>query len=337
MRLDVVVPQAAPAAVAAIRGPSGQLQLDVAGRYDTDPRSAPVTADTMFDLASVTKVATAAGVLVLVGDGTIRLDDPIGAFFERLHPRLSALTVRQLLTHTAGLPSVPELHREHPEPDDLAAALKALPPERPPGTEVAYTSLGFHWLGWILRKVTGTQLDAFLTDAVLAPCGVKRAGFRPAPDLHARIAPAGWSAHRGRVLRGEVHDENAWILGGLEGHTGLFADAEDVLQLGAALLDGTWLGRARRYVFEDLTGGLRPARSAVFVLNDPQFGDVAATWSHTGYTGTSLCLVPDLDTVVVLLTNRVHPRRGNEQIVDARRTFHQDVLTQLAPATGRAS
>lgn len=335
MNLRAVVPEAAPGAVAAVRLADGSVRHAVAGRHGPEPDSPAMTADTLFDLASVTKVVTAAGILTLVADGTLRLDARIGRYLTGVDARLADVTIRELLTHTAGLPSVPELHREHPEREELKAALRALPPVAPRGAAVAYTSLGFHWLGWIACAVTGMELDAFLTEAVLAPAGVRRACFRPPPELHPEIAPAGWSVHRGRVLRGEVHDENAWILGGLEGHTGLFADAEDVLRIGAALLDGSWLGSARRYVYEDLTGGLQPARSAVFVLDDPQFGDVCATWSHTGYTGTSLCLVPARELVIVLLTNRVHPRRGNERIVDARHQFHQSTLRQLAPEIGR--
>lgn len=335
MNLEAVVPDAAPGAVAAVRVAGGPIRLAVAGRHGAEPGLPAIAPDTLFDLASVTKVVTSAGILALVADGTIRLESRIGDFFDDLDSRIADLSIRALLTHTAGLPSVPELHQEHPEPDELLAALRARPPVGAPGTTVAYTSLGFHWLGWIARKVTGLELDAFLTQAVLAPAGVQRACFRPPPTLDASIAPTGWSRHRGRVLRGEVHDENAWILGGLEGHTGLFADAEDVLRIGEALLDGAWLGSARRYVFDDLTGGLQPARSAVFVLDDPQFGGAEATWSHTGYTGTSLCLVPGRDAVVVLLTNRVHPRRGNERIVDARRQFHQSVLKELGADTER--
>lgn len=334
MNLDAVVPAAAPGAVAGVRVGDGPVQLTAAGRHGFEPDSPATVPGTLFDLASVTKVVTAAGILTLVADGSIQLESRLGRFFDGLDPRLAELSVRQLLTHTAGLPSVPELHREHPERDDLELALRALPPVSAPGRAVAYTSLGFHWLGWIARAVTGLELDAFLTEAVLRPAGVRRARFTPPPELHPEIAPTGWSAHRGRVLQGEVHDENAWVLGGLEGHTGLFADVEDVLRIGAALLDGSWLGSARRHVFDDLTGGLQPARSAVFVIDDPLSGGLAATFSHTGYTGTSLCLVPEHDAVVVLLTNRVHPRRGNERIVDARREFHRGILTDLEPVTG---
>lgn len=332
MNLRAVVPDAAPAAVAAMRADGMPPRVAVASA----PGHPAVTAGTMFDLASVTKVVTAAGILALVGDGTIGLEDRAGRFLDRLHPRVADVSVRQLLTHTAGLPSVPELHRMHPEPAELAAALRRLPPVAPAGSAVAYTSLGYQLLGWIARAATGTDLDAFLSAAVLAPCRVRRACFRPPPALRADIAPTGWSVVRKRVLRGEVHDENAWILGGCEGHTGLFADAEDVRRIGEALLDADWLGPARRHVYADLTGGLQPARSALFVRDDPQFGAPATTWSHTGYTGTSLCLVPERGAVVVLLTNRVHPRRGNERIVGARTAFHASIQRELAITTTRS-
>ena len=212
----------------------------------------------------------------------------------------------------------------------------------------------------VQRVALRVLASAFVQRAVLDPCGLTRMAFRPRELVEAQwreraradgggvaqgtavgaarggdaaaerslapadsIAPAGWSVVRERVLQGEVHDENAWILGGVCGHTGLFADVEEVLRLGEALLDGGVLGDARRHLFEDLTGGLSPARSAAFVRDDPQFGAPGcATWSHTGYTGTSLCLLPDREAAIALLTNRVHPARGNERIVEARAALH---------------
>jgi CubicO group peptidase (beta-lactamase class C family) len=345
--LDAVVPTAAPAAVAAVSQSRRRLSLETAGscEHEAGGPSSPhdtvcdvasggqlVPADTVFDLASVTKVATSAGIVALIAAGAVRLEDRLGRFVPDVDPLTATLTVRQLLTHTAGLPSVPELHQLYVRRETLEPALRALRPIAAPGRQVAYTSLGYQHLGWIAEAASGMRLDAFLAEAVLAPCGVERARFQPPADLRARIAPAGWSVVRRRVLRGEVHDENAWILGGVCGHTGLFADAADVLALGEGLLDGRFLGEARALLFNDLTGGLRPARSAAFVRDDAQFADPGcATWSHTGYTGTSLCLVPERDAAFVLLTNRVHPARGNEAIVQARAAFHAAAYELLEP------
>ncbi len=134
------------------------------------------------------------------------------------------------------------------------------------------------------------------------------------------------------MVQGHVHDETSGILGGVTGHAGLFAPADEVLRFGEALLRGDELrlGASRNLLFEDLTGGLEPRRSAAFLIDDPVFTTFeATTFSHTGFTGTSLCLVPDRGLAIVLLGNRVNPSRDNDLIAPARTAVHQRIAGLL--------
>jgi CubicO group peptidase (beta-lactamase class C family) len=328
VRLEELVAEGAfPGAAACASLDGRRIVEDVAGRHRFAEDAPVVDAEAEYDLASVTKVFVSVAALVLVAAGEVGLDDRLGDVLDDPGADRAPITLRQLLTHTAGLPSVPQLHEDHPDREGLARALRTVPLDRAPATAVAYTSLGYQYLGWLIEAVAATPLDAFLAEAVLGPCGLERIGFLPGPHRYDAIVPTEWSPVRERLLRGEVHDENSWILGAVTGHTGLFAPAAEVLRFGEALLrDDGLLGGARSLLFEDLTGGLQPARSAAFVRDDPQFGAwPATTWSHTGFTGTSLCLVPEQGVAAVLLSNRVQPTRANERIVDARRRWHEHV------------
>lgn len=334
----LVAEGAFPGAVVRASVAGEEVAAACAGRTSVAPDASAVTLDTVYDLASVTKPFVSAAVLTLVRDGRIGLEQAVGELVDDLPAEKAALTIRRLLAHTAGLPSVPELHVEHPGRDELDAALRAVPLAGAPGGRVLYTSLGYQLLGWAVEAAAGTTLDRYLADAVLGPCGLRRAAFRPAGGAEAAIAPTEWSPVRERLVHGEVHDENAWILGGVCGHTGLFASAAEVLRFGEALLDGAWLGDARELLWRDLTGGLEPCRSAAFVLDDPQFGRwPAPCWAHTGFTGTSLCLVPELGVAAVVLSNRVNPTRANERIVEARRRIHEALRDRVAAREGEAA
>ena len=336
MKLAELVAEGAFPGAVACASVDGRLVVDdVAGHHRFDGGAPAIDAGAEYDLASVTKVFVSVAALVLVAAGEVGLEDRVCDVLTDLGPDRAPITVRQLLTHTAGLPSVPQLHELHHDREGLAHALREVPLESAPGESVAYTSLGYQYLGWLIEAVAAMPLDAFLAEAVLGPCGLSRIGFLPGPHRYDAIVPTEWSPVRERLLRGEVHDENSWILGAVTGHTGLFAPAAEVLRFGEALLceDGPLPG-VRSALFQDLTGGLEPARSAAFVRDDPQFGAwPATTWSHTGFTGTSLCLVPEQGVAAVLLSNRVQPTRANERIVDARRRWHEHVCDVVAHRT----
>lgn len=317
---ELIAGGAFPGAVGMAKAHGQLIFQEAAGRYTYEPDSPSVNLDTLYDLASVSKVFTSVSVVSLIRSGQIDLEDHVRKFLPYLAEDREPITIRQLLTHTSGLPSVPEHHKIHVTREALHIALCTVPLETLPGTKVAYTSLGYQYLGWVIETVTGTSLDRYVREAILDPYEIE-AWYTPSKDKWSGIAPTEYSIVRKRLLQGEVHDENSWLLGGVTGHTGIFAPARSVLRLGEALLEGH-----DPLLFTDLTGGLEPHRSAAFVIDDPVFADWGTTvYSHTGFTGTSLCIVPAHETVVALLSNRVQPTRENELIRDARTKFHEHV------------
>ena len=311
----------------------GRIVASVArGRLRAESGAAPVHIDTRYDLASVTKTFVSVAVVQLLEQGALALDDPAGRHLPELPPDKAVITIRQLLAHTGGLPVGQELHDLHHEPGPLRRALLEIPLEFPPGTRVLYSSLGYIFLGWIIERLTGTALDRHLARAIFEPCRLQRTSFEPVGCQQPDVA-ATERRGDGVVIQGWVHDEKAQILGGITGHAGLFAPVADVLDFGEAVRcgDRLGLGDGWRLLFEDLTGGLAPSRSAAFVIDDPVFSTFdAPVFSHTGFTGTSLCLVPTRRLVVSVLTNRVHPTRENDRIAGARTRIHRAVQELLA-------
>lgn len=302
-----------------------------AGKLSSDQGAAPVELDAVYDLASVSKVFTSVAALTLVERGELALDDAVGRFLPGLPEETAVLSVRELLAHVGGLTGGQELHRLHPTSGALREAIMAVRPGAGVrGNTVIYSSLGYLLLGWVIEAASDTPLDSYLEQAVLGPCGLTWTCFRPPAAWLGRIAPTEIPVH------GQVHDEKARILGGVVGHAGLFAPAADVLRFGEALLDPDHpvLGPSRSLLFEDLTGGLVPRRSVAFVIEDPVFAVWdAPCFTHTGFTGTSLCLVPASGVVTVMLTNRINPTRVNDRIAAARTRVHRALHHQLTGDT----
>ena len=289
--------------------------------YESDE---PVNFETRFDLASVSKPFTSFAVLLLASRGLISLDDPVSRYLEEMDtPEKRSITVRQCLLHTAGFVFNPELHKQYSTHRELYDILFSHPLASRPGTQVAYTSIGYQVLGYLVEKVARTDLASFMKKEIFEPFGLRVIGFNP--EDRTGICPTEYSEFRGRLLVGEVHDDNAYVLGGVCGHTGLFADVEDVCAFGRMLLgDANPLAEPyRRGLFSNQTAGMNQSRSCAFVVNDPEFGEWDwDAFSHTGFTGTSIFLVPELRLVSVLLTNRVYPTRANEKIREVRRRLH---------------
>ncbi|WP_106979931.1 serine hydrolase domain-containing protein [Streptomyces griseofuscus] len=318
-------PWAAGAVVLAGRGPVIAV-AEAAGwavRYASyDPRTdtgvelrpedrVPVTVDTPFDLASLTKLFTSVAAVQQIERGTLAMDAPVGHYLPEFRILSEhRVTVRQLLTHTSGLrPELPLY--DCPDRTARLTMLRAEAPSGPPGT-YRYSDLNMLFLQFVLERVTGRTLDVLVRNGITRPLGMTATGFGPCPGAAAtedQWRP--WAKADRGMLRGVVHDENAWALGGIAGHAGLFSTARDLAVFCRTLLGGGSYGPAR-ILAPDFTDLLLTPPGLGFALDQPWFmGALAGRGAagHTGFTGTSLVLDRATDTFVVLLANTVHPRR----------------------------
>ncbi|MFE4678868.1 serine hydrolase domain-containing protein [Streptomyces sp. NPDC056721] len=304
------------------RGWSGTRALDGAILDGTD----------LWDLASVTKPLVGLVVMALVERGILSLDDTVGHHLARYRDSPHApLTVAQLLAHTSGLPGGVPLYRDHPTREALLGALGTLPRTAAPGTRVEYSSQGFMLLGLIAEQATGHGLDRLVYDFVSAPLGLTDTRFTPGPGDRLRAVATEDCPWRGRTVVGEVHDENAVVLGGVAGHAGLFSTLADMERIARSLLgDGPRLLAPDTLVAMTAprTDGLNLRRALAWQGKDPVDSPVGtafgpASYGHTGFTGTSLWIDPEAGRYAVLLTNRVHPTREDRGFAALRRAFHE--------------
>jgi CubicO group peptidase (beta-lactamase class C family) len=301
------------------------------GKLGWTADSPPVIADrSIYDLASLTKVVgTTTAAMILFDEGKLDLDEKVSHYLPRFSGGMKdEVTVRQLLTHRGGLPAGRDLWRHAHTPEEARQLIFEVPLEYRPGAGFIYSDLGADLLGMVIERIADEELDSFLTRRVFAPLGMNDTGFRPADSLVYRIAPTEVTPPRGYPLRGEVHDENAYALGGVAGHAGLFGTASDLAVFAQMMLNlGTYDGVR---IVSDSTVRLFTARAAGtralgWEVGEGQhgagkyFGEHA--YGHTGFTGTSLWIDPDREMFVVLLTNRVHAaraRRPSKVIADVR-------------------
>jgi CubicO group peptidase (beta-lactamase class C family) len=324
-----------PSAVVLVAQPGQLLHIGAYGStmYDADG-SRPATRDTIYDVASLTKVFTATAALQLVERGLLDLHAPVAAYLPELHA--IDVGVIHLLTHTSGLDIRLSALREAGREGVLAAVYAAMP-VHPPGTVVAYTNVNSLLLGAIVERLRGQPLDDALRSQVIGPLGLRDTGFRPPAELLARIAPTEIDQEwRGGLVHGSVHDESAHALGGVAGHAGLFSTAEDLYLFCQAWLlqdDRRWTmddrssqtsDRLSSIVYRPLleartialattnhTAGLAAACGLGWMLDRPNFMGRApeGSFGHTGFTGPALVVVPRERLIVVVLSNRVYPRR----------------------------
>jgi uncharacterized protein YbbC (DUF1343 family)/CubicO group peptidase (beta-lactamase class C family) len=281
-----------------------------------EPQREPMTADTIFDLASLTKcIATTTAILKLVQDGRISLNDPVALYLpEFAQNGKHDITIRELLTHYSGLP--PDLDLQKPWNGGGAAftMAMALKPSDPPGARFVYSDINFEVLGFVVEKVSGESLRDFATNKIFKPLGMKDTSFLPPDKWLPRIAPTERDEH-GTMLRGVVHDPTARRMGGIAGHAGLFSSADDLAIFAQDLLTGfTVLSPA---TVEKMSTPQQPPNAASlrglgwdidspFSTNRGELLPVGS-FGHTGFTGTSLWIDPVTGTYIILLTNAVHP------------------------------
>lgn len=296
----------------------------------TDESGAVIPETTIYDLASLTKVVgTTTAVMLLFDEGKLRLDDLVSKYVpEFTGGGKENVTILMLLEHRSGLPPGRDLWRIAHTPDEARAAVISTPLFAPPGKYYEYSDLGADMLGFAVEAAAGEKLDDFLQKRVWTPLGMTDTHFRPEASLRSRIAPTEISPPRGYPLRGEVHDENAYALGGVAGHAGLFSTAADLSVFAQMMLNGGSYNGTR--LIADSTVALFTKRAAgTRALGwDTCAGTGgcgkylgANAYGHTGYTGTSLWIDPERDMFVILLTNRVHAakaRRPAKVISDVR-------------------
>ncbi len=351
---------ASGAALAVVR--RGQLvRLRGYGRLDWDPEAPPVTPASIFDLASLTKVVgTTSAVMILARRGLIALDDLVVdhlPLWDDGDPAKARVTIRDLLLHRAGLPPFRRFFLEMQGREAYEDAIGFLPLDHPPGDTTVYSDIGLMTASFIVEAVSGQPLDAFLRDEVWRPLGMADTGFTPSPSLWDRVATTEFDAgYRGFHVHGVVHDENAYAIGGVAGHAGLFSSARDVAVFAQMMLDR---GVAAPCAADEVSGlpCNRPRFTPVSIFAQGSVdrftrrqseastralgwdtpsprssaGDYfsARSFGHTGYTGTSLWIDPTQELAVILLTNRVNPTRENSRHVPLRRGVHDRVARAI--------
>jgi len=347
-----------PGAVALVARQGRIVFFECVGYGSIVPERAPMKRDTIFDLASLTKVmATIPAVMKLVDEGKIALDDPLSKLI--LSPDLGEkrdLTPRLLLTHSAGLidwqPFYEKL-RDHPL-NKRKRLLKEMIISEPfayePGKGSFYSDLGFMLLEWVIEERTGKTLPEFVEKHFFGPLGLKRTFFGGGEGrllqgmAKEEIAATEDCPWRKRVLQGEVHDDNAWTLGGYSGHAGLFSTAEEIFAI-ANMLRDHYLGK-RDDFFKTRTVREFFRRQYIVKGSDWALGWDTRAWEgssagkyfsrdsvgHTGFTGTSIWMDLEKDVIAILLSNRVHPKRDNDKIKQFRPVFHDAVMEELGLA-----
>jgi CubicO group peptidase (beta-lactamase class C family) len=290
------------------------------GKLGWTTNSPRVSADrSIYDLASLTKVVgTTTAAMVLYDAGRLDLEAPVSTYLPAFSGGWKdSVTVRHLLTHRSGLPAGRDLWRIARTPDEARAAVLSTNLECKPGQCYIYSDLGADVLGFVIEAIAGEPLDVFLHDKVFEPLGMNDTFYRPADSLTYRIAPTEIAPPRGYPLKGEVHDENAYALGGVAGHAGLFSTAADLSIFAQMMLNGGSYNGVR--VVSDSVVSLFTRRAAgTRALGwDTADGDGGSgkfldsrAYGHTGYTGTSSWIDPERQMFVLLLTNRVHAARA---------------------------
>jgi len=363
---DAIAQRAFPAASLAVTRAAKLIALQSFGKfvYEEDLEGAPslsrplrqgggfdflVEPSTLFDLASVTKaVATTTMAMILYERGMLELEAPVSGMVPEFlagDARRRAVPLRMLLAHSSGLPAYEKLFLKARSRDELLHAAFTTALTADPGTRVEYSDIGFIILGFALERIAGEPLDTFCRREVLGPLGMSNTTFNPPRDLRTKIPPTAderegdasatnpRSTFRNRIVQGEVQDENAFVLGGVAGHAGLFSTAEDVARFAHVMLSGG-------------SPILRPGTIALFTRRESTPGGTSRalgwdtpsapsqsgthfgprSYGHLGYTGTSLWIDPDQQLSITLLTNRTWPDCSNQAIKQVRPKIHDAVM-----------
>lgn len=329
-----------PSASVAISHNGQLVGLKAFGRFTYQAGAPTVSTETIFDLASLTKViATTTMAMILYDRGLLDLESRVvGSLpeFATDDPRREGITFRMLLAHSSGLPAYEKIFLRARTRDELLAAAFSMPLATDPGTRAVYSDIGFILLGVALERIAGEALDRFCQREVFGPFGMSTTAFNPPASLRSAIPPTVDDRNfRHLVIQGEVNDENADVMGGIAGHAGLFSTARDAATFAHAMLCGSPILREETislFTRRELSPvGTSRALGWDTPSQPSQSGQYFSTSSfgHLGYTGTSLWLDPEQDFSIALLTNRTWPDGKRQDIKTIRPLFHDAVMQAL--------
>jgi CubicO group peptidase (beta-lactamase class C family) len=312
------------------------------GAIDWAPGSPAVTDSTLFDLASMTKVvATTTAAAMLEEQGRLDLDQRLAWYLPGIRDTTKQrITIRQVLTHRAGFEAFAPLYREYRGREAYLRQIDARPLAYRTGTRTVYSDWDLVLVGLLVERITGEALDRWSAEHIFAPLGMRDTQFRPDPSLRPRIAATEVDRARGHIW-GEVHDPNAWAMGGVAGHAGLFGSARDLAVFAQMLLNGGEYGGVRLLRPETVARWTTPAfarSSRALGWDTPSRNSSAGryfgprSFGHTGYTGTSIWIDPERGLFVILLTNRVNPTSDNQKHVALRRAVADAVQSAILDA-----
>jgi CubicO group peptidase (beta-lactamase class C family) len=336
---DAIARHDLPAASTAVTSRGKLVALKGFGNFTFDSLSPGVAEDTIFDLASVSKVAaTTTMAMILYDRGELDLDTPVRNIipeFAGHDARRDEVTLHTLLAHSSGLPAYEKLFERAQAREDLLRYIYEIPLVAEPGSVSAYSDIGFMILGEALARIAGEGLDRFCQYNVFGPLGMARTSFTPPQQIRGSIPPTAndtWFRHR--IIQGEVHDENASVLGGVAGHAGLFSCAADMAEFAQTVLTGN-LVRAETVALFTRREATPVSSSRALGWDTPsqpsQSGKYfsPASFGHLGYTGTSLWIDPQRQLSITLLTNRTWPDNQNQSIQHIRPAFHDAIIEAL--------
>jgi CubicO group peptidase (beta-lactamase class C family) len=334
---------ASPGATIAVARRGKLLMLKGYGHTDWAAGAPRATDSTMYDMASLTKVvATTTAAMILEEEGKLDIERTVASYLPEYDvPDKRAITVRMLLTHTSGILSNHPLWKEAKGREQYFQGMIKFPLKNPPGTTALYTDWNMVLMQFIIERITGQTLDQFVEARVFGPLGMRDTRYNPAESLKPRIAPTETEDFRGGQVWGVVHDETAWVLGGVSGNAGLFSSARDLAVFVQMLLNGgsyNGVQIVKPTTVARWTARQRPDASRALGWDTPSPNSSAGrffspwSWGHTGFTGTSIWADPTRELLVVLLTNRVNPTRDNQKIGPLRRAVADAVQQSIVDA-----
>jgi serine-type D-Ala-D-Ala carboxypeptidase len=321
----------------------GQSVRYLDGKFTEMQQPIDMQQDTIFDLASISKIFTSTAIMILFEKGHFQLDDPVAKYI----PEFAAggkqdVTIRQLLTHTSGFTAWIPLYSQGNSREERMQLVFQHPLKSPPGTKYEYSDLNMITLGALIEVFSGQRQDEFVGEHITERIGMKDTMYNPTASLKHRIAATEYQSipNRGLVW-GEVHDENAWSLDGVAGHAGVFSTAEDLAKFAHLFINEGRYG-SKQILKPETVELLLENQNAAYPGNDHGLGwELGQGWymdalsegtysfGHTGYTGTSIVVNPNNKTVAILLTNRVHPTRSTVSTNQTRRLFARQVADSI--------